>query len=361
MGFLDNARVSKANDWGTIPAALNMKVGSDGVVRGLWGGVTELIGVHDSEETECEGSDGQRTTSVQHFTNFFANISPPLLCGLRCFSRGSVGQFAEKLLGTRDLQTGHAEFDRLYDLYAADSTLGLQLIRQVASILAEVHPHVPKLTISDQYAMVRVNHWTNDLNAARTAFEAVGRVALGLQTERARTVASWEPAFQSAWSSVASAWALNFDPKRATMEGTVRTLGVSASTDYEKDHLRTSIEITLPSAVPASFQLTRQDDGFIARRCRGQDIVVGNPAFDAMFVVKGEPEAQVRALLTPKACAWLVAAYTQLGGFVLVDRSFRVTSPDALLTARALQSFLELCFGAAESLMPQGNVAGPFR
>jgi len=362
MGLLENLGILKAGDWGSIPAALNMTVKADGTLAGLWGGVTAVSGIHESEQIEWEDANGQRQTGLHHYTNVSAPFSPPLLCGLDCVSRAWSERVKEKILGASDLRSGHAEFDRLYGLYAADSALALQLIRPVASLLSEVHPTVPNLTISDRSVTVKINGWTHDLSVCRAAFEAVARVATVMQTQRAATVASWEPALHYAWSAVATAWGLRFDPKLATMNGTVRSLDLHARTDYEQNRLQTSVEITLPSIVPASFCLARQDgDGVIARMFRGQDIVVGHPVFDAMFVVKGQPEAHVRALLTPKACGWLIAAYTQLSGVELANRSFRVAAPSAILDARGLQSFLDLCFSAAESLVPERQGSGPFR
>ncbi|MDP3277200.1 MAG: hypothetical protein Q8Q09_18570 [Deltaproteobacteria bacterium] len=362
MGWSETLGISKSGDWDALPQALGMTVDENKVLRGTWDGHIPLRGVHTYEVIEYRNDDGRYESYTRNYTALSALLDPPLFAGLKCHIRPASLRLKDRVFGANDLQIGHEALDRLYDISAADPPLAQALMRDLHTLLPAVHPSLPNLLIDDDYVRVEIEGWTRDLAQCRTMFEIVGRIAVILRAARDRTSTAWEPAFRESWSRVASAWGLALDAPHGKMSGNVRAIGVDARVRYEGHRLQTEVSLALPSVVPASFQLTPQgSNGFFSKLFRGQDIQIGYPAFDAMFVVKGEPEAQVRAILTPKACDWLMAAHTKLGGFRLDRQTLQVVSPKALLDARELQAYVELCFATAESLVPQMTPQAPFR
>lgn len=84
--------------------------------------------------------------------------------------------------------------------------------------------------------------------------------------------------------------------------------GGSTSTSYKHE--------TIATPLMNIGDLTLSREGFFAsigKTFGGQDIVVGNPAFDAAFVVRSTNEHAARQVLTPAVCAALLEAQRVLG------------------------------------------------
>ncbi|MEO7329496.1 MAG: hypothetical protein ABI193_13010, partial [Minicystis sp.] len=302
-----------SQDWGDIPAQLGMTISDKGLLVGKWNNHVELRGLHTYRMVRSNTSDHHE--EKHYYTELYALLDPPLLMGLRINEQGALGRAARKLFGTEDIEVGYPAFDERFLVKGVDADhvrrlvngpVGVELLRA-----AGVHP---SLWISDIYATTEYSGYERDLGKVRVALEAVGRIGEALLAQRARELAPWEPPLRAAWQNVASGWRLTFDPQRARMSGEAHGLPITVGINFENGRFVTSARFTLPRPPACEISLAPQEsDGFFSRLFRGQDIKVGDPAFDSAFIVKGEPEEVVRSVLTPIARQRLLAIRSRAG------------------------------------------------
>lgn len=350
-----------AQDWGEIPAQLNMKVGDTGLLEGKWNGHVELRGLHTYRTVRGPAPDHREER--HYYTEFYALLDPALIMGLSIREHGALGQFAGKLFGVKDIEVGYPAFDERFVVKGVDAEhvkrllngpVGVELLRA-----AGVHP---SLWISDIYATTEYSGYERDLGKARVALEAVGRIGEALLATRARELAPWEPPMRAAWQAVAKGWRLSFDPPRANLKGEAHGLPIAAGISFSNGRFVTSARFTLPRPQPCDISLAPQNsDGFFSRLFRGQDIKVGDAAFDTAFVIKGEPEATVKAMLTPAARQRLLAVRTRVGEVRLENGDLYLSVPDMILAPEQLDELLRLGFEAAEALSPGCAPGSPYR
>ncbi len=348
-------------DWGDIPAQLGMRVSERGLLEGKWNGHVDLRGLHTYRMVRS-GSNNHHQRK-QYYTEFYALLDPSLLMGLRIDELGALSQAASKLFGIKDIELGYPAFDERFKIKGVDADhvrrlvsgpVGTEMLRA-----AGVHP---SLWISDIYVTTEYSGYERDLGKARVALETVGRLAEVLLAQRAREIAPWEPPMRAAWQAVSAGWRLRFDAPRARMEGEAHGLPIRAGISFENGRFVTSARFTLPRPPPCEISLAPQDgDGFFSKLFRGQDIKVGDPAFDAAFVVKGEPEEVVRAVLTPVARQRLLAARSRAGAVQLDKGALTLSVPDLLISPDHLDDLLKHGFEAAEALSPGSSGASPYR
>ncbi|MFO0658511.1 MAG: hypothetical protein U0165_01565 [Polyangiaceae bacterium] len=124
-----------------------------------------------------------------------------------------------------------------------------------------------------------------------------------------------------------------------------------AAPTIQDDLFTTRIRITLPIPAGNKLSLSKQEsDGFFSRLFRGQDIQVGDPSFDSAFIVKGEPEAFVRSVLTATARGRLMTLLSGGAAISLDNGALDVWAPAFTATAAQLDALLKAAFGAAEAI-----------
>lgn len=157
------------------------------------------------------------------------------------------------------------------------------------------------LWFGDGAIAAELDRYGEDPEKYRAAFDILTWAARTVMDRRAKNPPQRELAIGAAWPALARGWNLRLDVRRGLMEGTIRGRQTSARVVVEQGAVTTHVDVAVPLPAGATLSLTRQKDGFFSKLFRGQDIVVGDPVFDQTFVIKGEPEAFVRAALTPAA------------------------------------------------------------
>lgn len=350
-----------AEDWGDLPRALSLIVDPSGVLRGRWSDAIDVYGLHTHRVESYTDANGHTHHRTVYYTELGAAMDPPLLMGLTMRPHSLVGKLLGSIFGQSDVFVGDAALDDAYHIRAGDEDLTKRVLpgRVAGELLA---PNRPRCVVTDAAVTVELSGWVRDVEAVRPALEQVGRVGHALLEVRQRERAWWEPAFVREWSPVAQAWGLRVEARRAQMEGEVRGASVVARTSYEHG-LRTSVHITHPDDLGCELSLARQgSDGFLAKLFRGQDISIGDAAFDAAFVVKGVPSARVRAVLSESAREKLLEIHERASLFHVKQNLVEVWARGPVLDAANLDEMLKLVFAGAEALRPRAPAGdGPYR
>lgn len=301
------------SSWDDIPRTLGLSV-DGGVMKGLWQGTPV-------EAWFANRYDDQRKEYF-HATCVKAVLDPPL--GLEGLENGEAMKRIVDPPLRADFKARAKEFG-LYDPWFDDH-----------SVYAEFPDYVSQ---ADRY---------------RAAFDSLTWAARVIMDRRAKNPPAWERAIALEWPAVAQGWNLRLDVRRGLMEGDVRGRQTSASVVVKEGEVMTFVHVAVPSPPGCRLSLTRQKNGFFSRLFRGQDIVVGDPAFDAAFVVKGEPEPFVRAALTPSARQQIMDL-THAGASITLEGGRLAAWTNQLLTSSAhLDALMKASCSAAEALCPPG-------
>lgn len=284
--------LSRSTDWAALARQLGLERLEQGV-RGRFAGLR--VGAHETwEHSSHRGDDGFH--DKHYFTEAWATIEPELRMDLRVSSASSAGRFFEALGGGRPT-LGDPELDRCFDVSCSELDHARRVLaRGAGAALLHVRGRQEGLRIDDRTVVSRFGGWGLSFDTLRVAMEDCAHVASALIFARAREPASWEPEVLRGWSSLAGSLGLVFDPHRTELRGTVRGLSATARVDVEGG-AHTVVVTELAAPLGLGLSLTRQSDGFLASWFKGQDIKIGDAFFDRAFVVKGEPEEQVRRLL----------------------------------------------------------------
>lgn len=360
--------LGRTDDWGDAPRALGMEVTKGGQLRGLWNDAVEIRGYHAHETVWLgyEEEDGSEAYDYRHYTELYAILEPPLRCGLRVDS----WKLAPDAPRQEDaFSLGDTELDRCYQGEASQREIARAVLTDptVRALLLEHAKTWAKLWVSDRYVTIELPSYERRLRYVKPALAAVGAIGEAVLRARAAIRTPAEEAQRAAWAQVASGWGLDLSGDGARMQGAVR--GTALDVRLSPDGWGMEIAVRLQTPPPCELRLRRQapedkpfGDGLIHQVFGFQDIVVGDPAFDARFIVQGEPEDAVRALLRPEARAVLLEVLDRFPGMKLEDGRL-VVLEKALDDPRELDQVLKLCFAAAEALSPPSASPdqGPFR
>lgn len=356
MSILDSLTRGRSDDWADVPAAIGGTIDASGVLSATIEGI-EVRGQHTYELVRRPNHDDY----YRYYTHLYAIIDPPLRMGLRLSTLGWAERKKDELLGPKDIQVGIPELDRLYSIAGQDPHHVRRLLwgRPAETLLSMVATQ-PQLTVNDQYVVIEYPEYERGLEKCRWSLHAVARLAGVIAEARRREAAAWEPAWAATWSAVARGWGLELDAPRGRIEGAVR--GTSVIAQLSPDGTHTELTITLGRRLGCTLKLEKQNgSGFFAKLFRGQDIIVGDAAFDEAFIVKGQPESDVRTLLNPDACRALVAALASYEGLEMEDDTLRVAVAHRIDHPEELDRLMKVCFAAATALFPAVRAESPFR
>lgn len=295
-------------------------------------------------------------------THVLVRLQTPLLYGVDLFSRRWFQQSF-----TPQPPIGHPGFDASFVFCALDPAQTLRLLT----------PEVVDALLPFAADFVHVTDTAVDLRTPDGAPRDAGALAIRLERavalaealsfrRRAIRPTEAERRATDVWAEVAAAEGLGFERFSRQMEGQVGSLSVTLSMEGAPRKLRTVVHAKLPRRLGAGLRLFEQQGiSAIASLFGRQDIQIGDPAFDAAFVVQGH-EPQVRAIL---ADARLRAAlHTLLVGsdaFIFDDASLVLSYPYVIDRADVLRATISttreiaaLVFGPRGG-PPQG--VGPYR
>jgi hypothetical protein len=296
----------KRDDWGDLPKSLGLQVDGRGLLRGEWG-VVELFASHTTERVSSTDARGVQRHDDFPVTWIYARFEPKLRLGLSVASTNALTRFVEWARSSCDLEIGEPAFDRAFHCAARDPAGARSLLSgEVAVELARAASRHAIVTVNDDEVCVTEAGWRLSPATVASAFEVVGRSAEAIMASRRGLVLPWEMQVREHWDAALARVGLVFDPVRLEARGVIDGLFVTVTIDGG-DSLATEVTVVAPAPFAHGLRVLRQDQGSVSKWFRGQDIIIGEPAFDDAFVVKGENEPEVRAVLRGEPAARLVA------------------------------------------------------
>ncbi len=304
--------------WDDLPRTLGLQV-AGGVMSGSWQGIPV--------QAEFTNRYDRQTESYYHYTCLSALLDPPL--------------------GLHGLEGGEA-LNRI-----VDAPLRAAVEARTAAL------RLRDLWFGDTSVYAEYAHYESAADRYAAAFEVLTWAARIVQERRAKSPPPWEVAIRATWPALAKGWSFHFDARRGLMEGTARGRATSARVVVKQGAVTTHVHVAAPFPEGATLALTRQEAGFWSSLLRGQDIVVGDPAFDAAFVVKGEPEAFVRAALNPPAREQIMGMIHSGASITLEDGKLAAWTNQLLTSGEQLDALMKAAHLAAEALCPPRPAQDP--
>lgn len=235
------------------------------------------------------------------------DLSAPLGVGLLVQRRSS------RRLGLRRRKTwslGDPRIDRAWELRAFDVDRARALLDPaVREALLQLAVRYPTVELTDRWVRVSLRRQPPSDKALHALIDGLRALVDAIEQARERLPTPPELAHVVAdWASLAAQHGLDLDPSVPSLRGAWhgRALTIYA-VRAEEGHVA---ELILHRATPLrlGLRLLRQAT-LPATLAVGQDIEVGEPAFDAAFVVKGWDVASVRRRLGPEVRARLLALH----------------------------------------------------
>lgn len=302
--------------WDDIPQQLGLTAEDDGFLRGQWRGFPVTAHFYNRFDRSTE--------DYYHYTDVNLRFDPPL---------GVGGTEVENLV------------------------LEPELVLEVSKKCKEMGMTV---TIGDGGFFGTWNGYEGTAVRYRAVFDLFAWAAAIILQRRAQHPPAWIVALGESWPSLAKGWGLALDVARAKMTGSVRGLPTSVVVQSHYRGRMTSVEVAVPLPAGFELQLKKQDgDGFFDRLFRGQDVVVGDPAFDGAFVIKGKPEELVRAALTPAARQQILGLSYAGVAITLEDGRLSALAKGVLTDREQLDQLMKAAYSAAVALAPNAAPNAP--
>jgi hypothetical protein len=125
-------------------------------------------------------------------------------------------------------------------------------------------------------------------------------------------------------------------------------LDLRSAGSYYETHV--ALELARPLGVELTIRL--ESERSMLQRWRSPDIAIGIADFDAKFVVRGEPEDEVRSLLAEPVRSALLALADRVSWLSLDSQQVAVLVGKAIPDAEALGSLLDAVLRVATALSP---------
>jgi hypothetical protein len=238
----------------------------------------------------------------------------------------------------RGLGTGHTDLDALIEVLAADSDRAAALFTDELCVqLLDLFQRWPDSEVTDHWVRVQLRQPITREAALTRLVERLLRLARTLETARRGVpIAPELEDVLPAWRDLAAELGLQLDPHLPELSGTWRQHAVTVRCSRVLDGYRADVRLSFREHTVTGLRLTPQTrpDGFWNV---GQDIQVGEPNFDAAFVVKGYDPRAVRQLCTEPACAALLRL-SALGEIDVSDHRIELTG--VALSSAALRATL---------------------
>jgi len=106
-----------------------------------------------------------------------------------------------------------------------------------------------------------------------------------------------EIAHRADWKAFAETVGFTFDPERMTVFGQHKTSHLKIALETEGQQIRTATNIRFPRPVNVAFTARRTQMPSFLQGLFSQDIKIGEPVFDDLYLVTGYPEDVVRQTL----------------------------------------------------------------
>ncbi len=319
---------------------------------GRWKGVEVIVLTYDV------GSGSSQTT----YTGCLARIEPPLFLGL-CLK---AKPFLHGLFGGESLSLGDAQLDKELVVEGFDPVkvrdffaLGDPSTQVLLGAIRNAAPN--GLMVTDSVADLSTQGTLTSAWTIAPKLDQVMWIARALSARRADI--SWTPAERAQraeWQRFADTSGFAFDPSLMKLSGQVAGSSIEVALETEPGRVRTSVSVRFPTPVSFGFAVRRSDMPSFLQGLFSQDIRVGHPRFDALYIVTGAPEEAIRALLRrppiPDILAELGAVSSEVqmhheGLFFRIDGAFPTADQVGGLVERGRLASAAL-FGEVASLGP---------
>ncbi len=309
-----------------------------------------------------EVGSGSSTTT---YTGVLARVDPPLFFGLGITAHG----FFDGVFGRSDLRVGHPFADEKLKIDGADGAgvaaflspgdpAGHQLLASMVGIMEH-----GELCVSDSLVAVSRTGTITDPRQIGWMMDAAVGLATALAARRATFPYSrGQLAQQAEWQRFADGARFELRPAHMMLRGERAGAAIEIALETELQQVRTAITVRFPHEVGVAFTAIRTRTPAFLQGIFSQDIKIGDPDFDALYLVTGHPEAAVRDALGRPA---LVALLTHLGQcsteVIINPLQLFVRLDGAAADARELERYVEMGRTATETFFGQVKDLGPYR
>jgi len=235
-------------------------------------------------------------SSATTYTGAAARIDPPLFLGLG-ISAKPLFEFFSTPYRTGDafvdahLRITAFEPARVVECLALGTIEGRELVSQIAA-------NADCLQVSDSIVLYATSGYEHDLAKTKWQLDVVLFVAQRLAWLRRRlTPTPAELALFADWQSFADSVGFAFDQERVTAFGRHHGGHLKIALETEGQQVRTAVNVRFPHPVHVAFSARRTRLPGFLQGLFGQDIKVGAPLFDDLFLITGHPENVVRQML----------------------------------------------------------------
>ena len=273
-------------------------------------------------------------------TRVVARVDPPKHVGILILRKG------EATLDGMRVETGDLRFDEAFStslvVSAEAPVLALQL-DEPTELRAQLEPLLPfDFEVLDGRVDLSLFQHVYDESILRTALDSVARAAVAF----ARVHFSLDDATTASFASVARAIGLVSAPDRHRLSGSIANLPTVLAIEARPEAIVTTLECLFPRTIGLDLRVAKQRSmQFIANLFGSPDIVVGDRAFDAAFVVRGlaARDHLVRDFfaLRPALRRGLVAIARDARDFVMDDRRLFVRWTKPITDAAELRAICE--------------------
>lgn len=302
---------------------------------GLWSGTTikqVMFGerggmpVRAGVRIVVRGTGKNRRT--YYYTYVEAGLPRSLELGLSVAPSSWLASAIGDLFAGKDLQVGHPELDARYRIGASIADLARALLRAppVADALLGLSRARFAPWIDDATVKLEAQGKYLDARELSRALDACVDLAHRLVSARtAIGLGNMQRVLAEHWRPVAESLGLAIDYDRCVMSGRCEGMHVEVHGLQRGDRYGTSFVVRFDRPLGIGLRLERQEGwgaklgGLVGMK----DIEVGDRAFDDRFIVRGSPEAAVRAALTHEVRGLLVQIQEHSTSLAVEDAGLR--------------------------------------
>jgi hypothetical protein len=201
----------------------------------------------------------------------------------------------------------------------------------------------------DDYTLKLTLRSGHDPQHLKLAIERAARLAEGLVLERAKLPQSaFEREVEAAFVPAARRLGGHFDRQNLALRVDDDLAALDAWVEHAQGaRWRTRFELVLERRIAPQLKLADSRHESLWTRWTGPDVQIGDAAFDAAFILRGEREDLVRSVLTPEVKAALLALRERIEQLRIEDGRISGRVERALTDPRELEATARALFAAS--------------
>jgi len=359
--------------WVKAAAALGLTLegrgGGDGVfyngpditnrLVGAFGGVPVRVGIRWVLS-------GGRYKRRIYYTYVEAALPRPLDLALSLSPSSWLGNAFGALVGARDMQVGDPALDAAYEILAAspDEARGLLTMPYVREPLLALSSTTFRPHLSDTVVKLEAHGKCLSADVLYGVIENAVELACRVASARhALGPSRVDRVILEVWGAVAGARGLTLDAGRRTISGRTEGAHVEVCLQQRGTVFTTTFLARFDRALGIGLRLQRQAGMAEIDVVLGgmQDIRTGDATFDRRFIVRGRPEAAVRAALIPEVRARLVQLQERASSLTVEDDHLRADAHWVVTEPEHVHAAISAIAQAAVALSRACERAVPYR